>query len=210
MINLGAPAAGDTTRRQRSTHAARKAYEGSAIFKLQARLRLQVEGVDEKEPVAAPGNISDNATIFSDRYLHGRAMPIAWHIGDRYFTVWVQLCRDHPHRRLDSVRSRVQSPEISKRGHEADGPVTAHAEVSHVVEKDDSSGTRWIERPTKKRPDQCIGAARLIHHRRSKSVVLLTEDRKPLGHRAPTEIRSALQYQPGGFSGRMGIHYADR
>jgi hypothetical protein len=83
---------------------------------------------------------------------------------------------------------------------DADHAVTAHAQVSGVVEEDDGSGTVRICRIEQERAHQNVGAARLAQDSAPIVVVVAAQAFKPLSERAGAEVGKAGEYTAGGLS----------
>src|SRR5688572_17950007 len=98
----------------------------------------QLMALDQKEPVAAPGDV---AAYFADTgYLDYDllVLPKAGHVGNSDLTVRVQHCVHRTDRRIDFYQTRLHLTRERERRDETDGAVAAHAEIADVVEEDDA------------------------------------------------------------------------
>ncbi len=87
--------------------------------------------------------------------------------------------------------------------------MAAHAERADVVEEDHAElavGTVW---GAEQGPDQRVGAARLVHDRGAKAIVLGAEAREPQLERAVPELGPALEHEPRRLAARVRVDHAD-
>ena len=69
------------------------------------------------------------------------------------------------------LKARLHAAEVRQRRQQADGAVTAHAEVADVVEEEDARGARRVARLAQQGADDRVGAARLVDHGGAEGVV---------------------------------------
>ncbi len=93
---------------------------------------------DQKKPVAAPGNVTGHCTESRDFDVDSSGPAVAGYVFEGHGAVFVQRDSDDAYRRLYAVSTGLDSAQICKRGYNADGPVTAHAQASAVVEENDA------------------------------------------------------------------------
>ena len=62
--------------------------------------------VDQKKPIATPGNIARQSAVTLDVDFYAGAVTITGHVGDGDLTRLMQRRRDNTDRRLDSVLAR--------------------------------------------------------------------------------------------------------
>ena len=91
---------------------------------------------DQKEPVAAPGDIADHPAIARHLHLDRLAITVGRHIAHADRAILVQGGGHRAHRCFDPVLARADTAQISQGYHQADGAVAAHAQVTAVVEED--------------------------------------------------------------------------
>ena len=83
--------------------------------------------------------------------------------------------RNHPHGRLETVLARLEAVQVRQRHDDSDGPVTAHAEIADVVEKDDPRCAGTVHRLAEERPDHDVGPARFVDDGAAETVELALE-----------------------------------
>ena len=82
------------------------------------------------------------------------------------------------------MRARLNAPQMRERHDQANRAVTAHAQITDVVEKNHARHAIGCERRHKQRAHHHIRTARFIHHRRTKVIELVFEALHPLGQAA--------------------------
>src|SRR5271166_5431308 len=92
------------------------------------------------KPVAAPGDIPVDLPVTWHVDWHGNAGAKARHVFNGDFARWMQRGGDDSDGGFNAMDTGADSAEMRERGNEADGSVTAHADVSDVIEEDDASG----------------------------------------------------------------------
>jgi len=107
------------------------------------------------------------------------------------------------------VLSRSDPFGMGKRSDHADGAVTAHAEVSDVIEEDDSGGAALVEGFAEERSDDHVRSARFIHYSGPEIVVVAAKALAALGERAAAEVRASAEYEASGLSGSVRVDDGD-
>jgi hypothetical protein len=100
---------------------------------------------DEKEPIATPGNVAGHWP--KSRHVDGHisSQPVTRNICDLDCSILFEGCNDNADGRFDAMPTWSNAIEIGERGDDADRSVTAHPEVTDIVEKDDARGAGTIE-----------------------------------------------------------------
>src|SRR5207245_7621928 len=130
--------AGDSVGGQGPPHAPGEVREGRHVPHAELLSGL----LYQEEPVASPGHVAGYRAKAIHLHADVLAPSITRHIADGNVPVFMQARRNNTHGRLDSVLTGLDPAEIGEGGHEADGPVAAHAEKADVVEEDDSRRAR--------------------------------------------------------------------
>ena len=164
---------------------------------------------DEKEPVAAPGDIAGEAAKAGYFDRNGSLVAITRHVGNRDTAVGMETCGDLADGGFDLVLAGLDAAEIRERSNHADGAVAAHPEKAHVVEEDDRGGGVRLDRLKQQRSDDHLGAARLAHYSRAKAVVLRAKEMKALLHRARAKVRTAGNHDAGRLALGMRVDDLD-
>jgi len=86
--------------------------------------------------------------------------------------------------------------------------VAAHAEVTDVVEENDSGSAGGIGGFEKSCANDDVRAARFIYNCRAESVKLVAKNAKPIGHAAAAEVGSAADDYASRFA--TGVRVYDR
>ena len=92
----------------------------------------------EEEPVPAVRDVTHHPAHGGPLDRHVKGVDIGRYIPDGHGAVPLQLGLDRTDRRIEPHPSRGDASEVLERPHHADRPVTAHAEVAHVIEEDDA------------------------------------------------------------------------
>jgi hypothetical protein len=87
--------------------------------------------------------------------------------------------------------------------------VAAHAEIAHVVEKDNTGCGCGIVRRAKQGADDYFGAARLIEDRSPKAIVSGAKCLHPRLEAIFAQRRTARDYNTGRLAGSVGIDDLD-
>jgi hypothetical protein len=95
---------------------------------------------------------------------------------------------------------------MRQRGNQADGSVATHAEIAHVVKKDNAGGVRWIDGIAQQRSDNYLRPARLKENLGSEPVMVLAQKPLAILQLAPSKVGSACNHHPCWFSGSMRIN----
>ena len=103
--------------------------------------------------------------------------------------------------------ARLDAAHVGEGRDQPDGAVTAHAQVSHVVEEDHAGGAARVHRFTQQSADHHVGTPRLIYHCGTEIVVFGAESFQPGAQRAVAQIRAAADDQPRGLASGMRIDH---
>src|SRR5690348_3543451 len=101
--------------------------------------------------------------------------------------------------------ARLDTTEMCQRNDQANGSMTAHSEITDVVEENDACDATSIVRLAKEGPHHYIRSARFVDHGRTKAIVLLAENAHTARNRPRAEIRSAINNDASRLAGRMRI-----
>ncbi|MNT51301.1 hypothetical protein D3C72_1882620 [compost metagenome] len=161
--------------------------------------------VNKKEPISAPGDIADHVAVV--RYVdpQGVVQPIGGHIAHADRSVVVQGGADGADRRFNAVFAGADAGQVRQGGNHADGAVTAHAQVTGVVEEDDAGGVGRVLWGAKQGAHHDIAAAGFQHGRGAPCIMLGGKAALPLRHAACAEVWKARHDKPRGFACRMGV-----
>src|SRR5215470_2465259 len=110
---------------------------------------------------------------------------------------------------LDAHDARADLAEMRQRCNEPDRAVPAHADVADVVEEDDAEVTGAVRRTAQQRPDDGVGAPRLVNDRRAPTIVLVAKHGKPLLKRPVAEVGPTLEDEARRLASRVGIEDRD-
>ena len=138
---------------------------------------------DQEEPIPSPGNIAGHGPKI--RHEHGDAcrVPIAGYIFNRHASIWVQCGADNSDRRLNAVFPRADSTQMGQSRHHADCAMSAHSQVTYIVEEENASGAAGVHRIAEQRTHQHIRTPWLVDHRGPEIVVFRGKPPQPIGHR---------------------------
>src|SRR5205823_7695797 len=142
----------------------------------------------------------------SDGHIGGET--IARNVVDGHLSVLVQDCGHGSYGSFDPVSSRPDPTHEMQRCDQADGSVPAHPQITHVIKKDHTSSTIWIDWLAQQRTYNNIRAARFVDHRGAEAIVLGAKATKPLGQASFAEVRSAAHHQACGFAAGMGVDHS--
>src|SRR5688500_9177458 len=205
VVDLAAVAAGDARARERAADGTCEPRERAHL----AQLERAVVGVDEEEPVAAPGDVTRHLAEALHLDVHRLAMPIGDDVLDRDLAMALERAGHGAHGRIEPVRARGDAPEVLQSGDDADGPVAAHAEVTRVIEVDDRGHGARLHRRHQDPADNHVGGARLGHDRAAVAVMPRAQRRDAIHHRHAGEVGKALEHPPRGLAAGVGNDVAD-
>src|SRR5437868_5816734 len=109
--------------------------------------------VDEKKPVSAPRHIASDVAITGNLDRNASSLTIARHVRNGNFAAFMKRCRDDTYRSFDAILAGTNASHESKCNHQANRPVPAHTEITHVIEKDNACFTGRICRFAQQRTD---------------------------------------------------------
>src|SRR5205814_703309 len=92
--------------------------------------------VDQKKPVATPGDVSSNFTVSRNlnRYIFRKA--VARHVGDGNFSAFVEQRFDYAHGRFNAMSAWPNALQIRERRYHANGAMSAHSQIGNVIKED--------------------------------------------------------------------------
>ena len=133
------------------------------------------------------------------------AIAIRGHVADGDAIAGVQDEGDGAYRRVEGMLAGLDAAQMRERDGDADGSVSAHAQVAGVVEEDDAGCRRWIDRLHEIGAHKHVGAARFAKDGAAEVVVAAAEMFKAFGERSGARIRKAIQNAAGGFARGVGV-----
>jgi len=148
--------------------------------------------VDEEKPVASPRNVAGNWSIARHVDRNLCSSSITRNIGYFDASFVIEMRDDDADRRFDAMDARTNTIQVGEGSDDTDSPVTAHSQVSHAVEKDDSGHTRVINGRAQQRTHDRIGTAWLVHDRTAKAVMFVSEALDSSRKRPITEVWRAV------------------
>jgi len=95
---------------------------------------------------------------------------------------------------------------VRQRGNQADGSVATHAEIAHVIKKDNAGGVRWIDGIAQQRSDNYLRPARLKKNLGSEPVMVVTQKPLAILKFAPSKVGPACNHHPRWLSGGVRIN----
>ncbi len=103
------------------------------------------------------------------------------------------------------MRARLDATQVRQCDDQPDGPVSAHAEVAHVVKEDDSGGARRVAGLAQQSADHHVGTTRFVHHGRTESVVPVAKNLQLVGNAAAAQLGSAVDDQARRLAAGVGV-----
>src|SRR5262249_43974701 len=119
----------------------------------------------KEKPVATPRNITANRAHPRNVYDERTFGAPTGDVRNRNFTIFVECGRNDSDPSFNAMLAGRNAANVEKSGNEADGSMTANAEITYVVEENDSGATAWIGRFEKTCADNDIRAAGFIDDR---------------------------------------------
>ncbi|MNT08118.1 hypothetical protein D3C72_1428500 [compost metagenome] len=147
--------------------------------------------VDKKEPISAPGDVTDYFAVAGHVNAHGAMQAIGGHIAHADRPVVVQEGADGADRRFNAVFAGTDAGQVGQRGDQADGAVAAHPQVAGVVEEDDAGGVGRILWCAKQCAYHDIAAARFQHGGGAPGIMFGGKAVLPFGHAARAQVGKA-------------------
>ena len=164
---------------------------------------------DEVKPIAAPRHITrhlaDTGNINGEILLSTPARDV----GDRNFSAGVQRRCDDPDRSFDLVLSGFEAVQVGESDHKANRAMTAHSEITDVVEEDHSADAGLVHRFDEQRADDRLRAAWLVDDGRPIAVELEPESLAAFRHWSGTKVRSARHGDTGWLAAGVRINDGD-
>jgi hypothetical protein len=105
-------------------------------------------GLGQKEPVSAPGHVAAYRSKARHLDCDLCCAAIAGDIIHCHFSAVVKDGAYRAHRRFDTMLARLDAVHVGERGDQPNGAVTAHAQISHIVEEDYAGGAGRVHRFT--------------------------------------------------------------
>ena len=205
VVDLGAAAPGHTGRHQRLAHRPGITRQ----FFDRVHVQRQASSRAQEEPVAAPGHVTDHGAKTRHLQRDARQVPVGGHVVDRHLARAMQFDLHRAHRRVERITARLYPAQVFQRGHQADGPVAAHAQITHVVEEHHRRQRAGLARRQQHGPHQHVVAARLAHGGAPVVVVLRTQPVDSLCQRLVGQVRETRQHNAGRLAAGMRIDAVD-
>jgi hypothetical protein len=108
--------------------------------------------------------------------------------------------------RLNYVLPWADTSHVRQRCNQTDGSVATHAEIAHVIKKDNASGVRWIDGIAQQRSDNYLRPARLKENPGSEPIVVVAQKSLAILKFALSKVGSACNHHPCWLSGSMRIN----
>ena len=163
-----------------------------------------VDGVgvmlDQKEPVAAPGNVARHLAVSGYFYFDCGGPSVAGYVLDGHRAVFVQRGSHDAYRGLDAMVSGLDPAQVGERHHDTDGSVPAHAQASAVVEENDAGDAVRVAGFTEQCAYHRVGAARLGDQSPAEGFVVPLKEMPPLPAGRHCLSRAPLDDGPGGLT----------
>jgi hypothetical protein len=102
----------------------------------------------------------------------------------------------------------TDAPKVRQRSDDADRAMSAHQEISDVIEIDHASQTCRVTRFLKQRSNQDLGAPWLIDYGVAKGIMLLSKRNETFSQRAVSQIRPTGDNSSGWFSASVRVDHA--
>ena len=196
MIDLMTIVAFNTRTRQGLSNALSKLHQRIEILEHEILPVI----VDEEKPVAAPRNITRHWSKSGHVNSNFCREPVARHVCHFNFATLVEM-RDHDaDGSLDAMCAGTDAIQVCEGRNEADGPMSAHAEITDAVEEDHSGGARCINRRAQQGSDDSFETARFIHHCVAKVVMLPAKALDAIDERVVAEIRRSTDNHARGLT----------
>jgi len=205
VIDEGACFAGDPGGEESGTNGGRGGYQLGAVGEGE-RERVVL---DEKEPVAAPGDVSFELPVTGDVYGNGGSKTIAWDVRDGDPAIFVEMGRNSAYWGFDLMLSRADSAHVSESRDEADGSVAAHSEVSDIVEEDDSGGGCGIDWFAEECADDDFGSAGFTDDSAAEMIEFGMKTAHSIGKISSAEIGATCNDDSRWFPFRVGVDDLD-
>ena len=105
--------------------------------------------------------------------------------------------------------ARFDFADMRERDDQADCPVSAHTEVTDVIEKDDTSDARLVARFNQQHTNQHIRPARLVDDRGTKLIVLFAKNLSAFRDRARAKVGPATDDDARRLAAGVGVDDVD-
>src|SRR5258708_31092840 len=100
--------------------------------------------VDKEKPISPPSDIAHNFTDAIHLDFHRGSTAKAGNVLDGDRVLSFERSGNHSYGGLDLVNPSLNFAHVGERDHEADDPMTAHAEVANVIKENDARRARCI------------------------------------------------------------------
>jgi len=147
---------------------------------------------NQKEPIAAPCDITDQRADTRHFHRNSRSIPIAQNVAYPYAAICLEFGLNFTNRRFDAVPAWLNSAQMGQRANDTDCAVSTHAQISHIVKEEHACNALRIARLTQERAHNNIGAARLARQSGAKAIVLSAQNMESLYKSAFAQVRPAL------------------
>src|SRR5207248_6666440 len=137
---------------------------------------------------------------------HVVSVPEAMNVANSTCARIVQFGSYRANRSFDADRAGANTVKMSERCDKAYGAMTAHPEISDVVEEDNPGVTRRIRRCAQQRSNNCVRAARLVYNRRPDIVKPFTKPNQLFCDAAVSQVGASAEHQPGWLTAGMRVY----
>jgi hypothetical protein len=147
---------------------------------------------DQKEPVAAPGNVADHRTESGDFDRDGGGPAVAGYVFEGHGAVVVQCDPHDAYRCLDAMSTGLNPAKICQRGDDTDGSVPAHAQASGVVEENDARSAVLASGLAEQRAHHRFGGTGFGDQSPAEGFVILLKQKATLLQVAVSQVRATF------------------
>ena len=99
----------------------------------------------------------------------------------------------------------LKAAQVFQRDNESHHAVSAHSEVTDIVEEHDAGRARRVCRLTKKRADEHVRTARFVDDSRTETIMLFAQNLQTVSHAAATKFGSSTHDDACRFPGRVRV-----
>jgi hypothetical protein len=177
---------------------------------VKVRLRNRVGMLlDQKKPVATPGNVAGHCTESRDLDADGSGPAVAGYVFEGHGVIFVQCDSHDAYRCLDAVSTGLDPAKICERGYDTNGSMPAHAQAPAVVEENRARNAVGLRGLAEQSAHHRFGSTRFGNKSPAKGFVILLKEKATLLQVAASKIRATFDDCAGRFAAGMGIDNAD-
>ena len=152
----------------------------SSSHVLQAKIKRMF--ASDKEPVSSPCHIAVQKSVARNFDGHTGNVTVCVHVCNGHRAILRERYPDITHRRFKPIFSYSDAAKIRQCGGHANGSMSAHAQVTGVIEEDHSRCRRRINGLEQQRTHEHIRPARFQENRAPVDVMVLAKNLQAFGH----------------------------